>query len=196
MKGLGFLSDFKKFAMRGNVIDLAVGVIIGAAFGNITKSMVDDVMMPPLGLLMGRVDFKDKYVALDWDKHEALEAELNAKRIEIEKENEARAATNQPPLPVPPEISPTVEQAKERGIPMLRYGLFINACINFVFVAFAVFLLVKGVMKLQRQAPPPPPTPAELTTSEKLLTEIRDTLKGKPGELPGSPKTAGAPPAR
>jgi large conductance mechanosensitive channel len=189
MKGLGFFSDFKKFAMRGNVIDLAVGVIIGAAFGNIIKSMVDDVMMPPLGLLMGRVDFKDKYIPLDWEKYEALDHELNAEREKIEQENVARVASGQPELPLPADKTATVDQAKERGIPMLRYGLFINACINFLFVAFAVFLLVKAVMKLQRQAPPPPPTPAELTTSEKLLTEIRDTLKGKPTELAGSPKT-------
>ena len=151
MKGLGFFSDFKKFAMRGNVIDLAVGVIIGAAFGTITKSLVDDVLMPPLGLLMGKVDFKDLYVPLDrtW-LHQAIEK-----------------GGSIPPL----------AEAQAQSIPTLRYGLFINACINFVFVAFAVFLLVKMIMKMQRQAPPPPPAPAEMTTSEKLLAEIRDAVK-------------------
>ena len=166
-KVVGFFADFKKFAMRGNVIDLAVGVIIGAAFGTITKSLVDDVLMPPLGQLMGNVDFKDLYIPLD-------RAWLNKAIAD---------GGSMPPLSV----------AQESGVATIRYGLFLNACINFIFVAFAVFLLIKGMMKLQRQAPPPPPTPAELTTSEKLLTEIRDTLKGKPGELAGSPKTGPAP---
>ena len=164
---VGFFADFKKFAMRGNVIDLAVGVIIGAAFGTITKSLVDDVLMPPLGLVLGNVDFKDLYVPLD-------RAWLNAA---IEK------GGSMPPL----------ADAQAQSVPTLRYGLFLNACINFLFVAFAVFLLIKGLMKLQRQAPPPPPTAAELSTSEKLLTEIRDTLKGKTAEFAGSPKTGPGP---
>jgi large conductance mechanosensitive channel len=168
-----FFADFKKFAMRGNVIDLAVGVIIGAAFGTITKSMVDDVMMPPLGLVMGKVDFKDKYVPLDFTKYDDLQKTLT------DEYNAARKAKNEPPLPPDEEVTPTPDQAKEAGIPMLRYGLFINAVINFIFVAFAVFLLIKGVMKLQRTAPPPPPEP---TTTEKLLTEIRDALKSKPAK--------------
>jgi large conductance mechanosensitive channel len=164
----GFFADFKKFAMRGNVIDLAVGVIIGAAFGTVTKSMVDDVIMPPLGLAIGKVDFKELYVPLDraW-----LESAI-------------KEGGSMPPL----------AKAQEAGVATLRYGMFINTIINFIFVAFGVFLLVKLMMKLQRQAPPPPPTPAELTTSEKLLTEIRDSLRGKPTELAGSPKTGPAPP--
>jgi large conductance mechanosensitive channel len=153
---MGFFSDFKQFAMRGNVLDLAVGVIIGAAFGTITKSLVDDVMMPPLGLVMGKVDFKEQYIPLDLEKYDNLKEKTS--KVHVGK--------------------PTLDEVKEAGLPTIRYGLFLNAIINFIFVAFAVFLLVKGMMKLQREAPPP--KPAEMTTTEKLLTEIRDELKVPP----------------
>jgi len=174
---MGFLADFKKFALRGNVVDLAVGVIIGASFGTITKSMVDDMLMPPLGLLIGRVDFKEQFLALDRDAYERLSGELNAARAAAEGENRTRAAAGQPPVPLPPAVAPTLEQAREKGIPTLRYGVFVNACLNFVFIAFAVFLLVTGMTKLQKREAPPPPGP---TPTERLLTEIRDALQSRP----------------
>ena len=127
---MGMLKEFKEFAMRGNVVDMAVGVIIGAAFGKITTSVVNDVMMPPIGVLVGGVDFSDKAV-------------------------EIMAAT------------------PEKAAVMLRYGAFINTVIDFLIVAFAVFLVVKLMNTLKKTEPPPP---AEPTKQELLLTEIRDAL--------------------
>jgi large conductance mechanosensitive channel len=124
------LKEFKEFAMRGNVVDMAVGVIIGAAFGKITTSVVNDVMMPPIGVLLGGVDFSDRAV-------------------------EVVAAT------------------PEKAAVMLRYGAFINTVIDFLIVAFAVFLVVKLMNTLKKTEPPPP---AEPTKQELLLTEIRDAL--------------------
>jgi large conductance mechanosensitive channel len=174
-----FFADFKKFAMRGNVVDLAVGVIIGAAFGSVTKSMVEDVMMPPLGLVIGRVDFKEMYAPLDLDSYDKLKDKLlDQEKAAVKKQNEERAAHQppQPPLEIPTEKKkPSLQQAIDGGVPTLRFGIFINNCINFFFVALAVFLLVKIVTRLQKQEPPP--TKAELSTSEKLLSEIRDELK-------------------
>lgn len=143
--------EFREFALKGNVVDLAIGVIIGGAFGTITKSLVDDVLMPPLGLLLNNVDFKDLYIPLDsgW-LDQAVEE-----------------GGSMPPL----------AEAQEAGVATLRYGAFINTLINFVFVAFAVFLLVKVLSNLQRKEPPPPPPGP--TASETLLAEIRDLLKAK-----------------
>ena len=109
--------EFKQFAMRGNVIDLAVGVIIGAAFGAVVTSMVNDVIMPPIGKLMGNVDFKDFFVALDGGAYK------------------------------------TLEEVKKAGVPAIAYGNFINTIINFLIVAFAVFLLVRQVNRLSAPAP-------------------------------------------
>ncbi|MCF4164980.1 large conductance mechanosensitive channel protein MscL [Zavarzinia compransoris] len=138
------LKEFKTFIMRGNVIDLAVGVIIGAAFGKIVTSVVNDVIMPPIGLLVGGVDFSELYINLTDTDYESLAA------------------------------------AQEAGAAVISYGNFINVAIQFVIVAFAVFLLVKGVnsmMKKQEAAPPPPPPGP--TPTESLLAEIRDVLKSK-----------------
>src|SRR3712207_3634885 len=110
------LKEFKEFAMRGNVLDLAVGVIIGAAFGGIVTSLVNDVLMPPLGLLMGGMDFKDYFVAL-----------------------RATDVT-------------TLDAAKKAGVPVIAYGQFINTVLNFLIVAFCIFLLVKQVNRLQKPA--------------------------------------------
>jgi large conductance mechanosensitive channel len=139
-----FLKEFREFAVKGNVVDLAVGLIIGAAFGKIVSSLVDDVIMPPIGLLLGKVDFGDLFINLS-GQDLALAA--------------ARAA----------------------GAPVIAYGSFINTVINFVIVAFAVFLLVKQINRLRRvagleAAVPPPPPPRE----EVLLEEIRDILKTSP----------------
>jgi large conductance mechanosensitive channel len=121
------LKEFKAFAMRGNVLDLAVGVIIGGAFGAVVTSLVGDILMPPLGKLMGGLDFKDKFFALDGNTYATL-AEL-----------------------------------KKAGAPAIAYGAFINTVVNFLIVAFAIFLLVKQVNRFQKPAvvPPGPPTTKE-----------------------------------
>jgi large conductance mechanosensitive channel len=119
--------EFKKFALRGNVLDLAVGVIIGAAFGKIVNSLVNDIIMPPIGILTGNVDFTNKFVVLRGNQ--AFE---------------------------------TLKAAKDAGIATLNYGVFINTIIEFLIVAFAVFLLIKQVNRFQEAPPPPgPPTTKE-----------------------------------
>lgn len=122
--------EFKKFAMRGNVVDMAVGIVIGAAFGTIVKSFVDDVLMPPVGLLLGNVDFSDLFITL---------------------KDGSKAAG--------PYVS--LAAAKAAGAVTLNIGLFINSVISFLIVAFAVFLVVKGMNKLQREEAPPPPDTKE-----------------------------------
>lgn len=141
---MAVMQEFKKFAMRGNVVDMAVGIIIGGAFGTIVKSLVDDVIMPPVGLLLGGVDFSDLFFTLK------------------------EGATAGPYA--------TVEAAKEAGAVTLNAGLFVNSMISFLIVAFAVFLLIKGMNSLQKQeekeeAPAAPPEDIV------LLREIRDSLK-------------------
>ena len=136
------LEEFKKFAMRGNVVDMAVGVIIGAAFGKIVESLVKDLIMPPIGLLLGRVDFTNLFFVLK------------------------DGATAGPYL--------SVEAAQKAGAVTFNYGIFINTCIGFLIIAFAVFLLIRAINRLQASAPAAaPPTPEEVT----LLREIRDSLK-------------------
>ena len=137
---MGMISEFKEFAMRGNVIDLAVGVVIGAAFGKIVTALVEKVIMPPIGLLIGKVDFSE----LKWT---LAEAQLAADGSEL---------------------APAV---------VIGYGEFINTIIQFVIVAFAIFLLIKAQNKLARkkaEAPAAPPAPSEEVL---LLREIRDNLK-------------------
>lgn len=126
---MAMLEEFKKFAMRGNVVDMAVGIIIGGAFGTIVKSLVDDVIMPPIGLLLGGVDFSDLFITLK------------------------EGATAGPYA--------TVEAAKEAGAVTLNAGLFINSVISFTIVAFAVFLLIKGMNSLQKKEEAPPAEPTE-----------------------------------
>lgn len=133
----GMVAEFREFISRGNVIDLAVGVIIGAAFNSIVKSLVDQVIMPPIGLVTGRIDFSK----LEWV---------------LAPENPATTA---------------VEKVA------IQYGAFLNTVIQFLIVAFVVFLLVKAVNKLRRAEAAKPVEPAAPTTSEALLTEIRDLLK-------------------
>ena len=138
------LQEFKEFALKGNVVDLAVGIIIGAAFGAIVSSLVDDIIMPPIGLILGGIDFSELFVVLKGD------GTFN-----------------------------TVTQAREAGAVTWNVGLFINAVVKFVIVAFAVFLLVKAMNRLTRkQVEKPaevPPPPADV----QLLTEIRDLLKAR-----------------
>ena len=133
---MGMMQEFKEFAMRGNVVDLAVGVVIGAAFGKIVSSVVADVIMPPIGLMMGGVDFTDLKVVLK-------------------------------------------DAVGETPAVTLNYGSFLQTCVDFLIVAFAIFLLVKAMNSLKRKeeeapaAPPPPPA------QEVLLTEIRDLLRNR-----------------
>ncbi|MDH4245742.1 MAG: large-conductance mechanosensitive channel protein MscL [Nitrospira sp.] len=138
------LKEFKEFAMRGNVLDMAIGVIIGGAFGKIVSSMVSDVLMPPIGLLMGKVDFSSLFIDLSQTS------------------------------------PPSLAAAKAAGAPTLNYGVFLQSVFDFLIIAFVIFMLVKQVNRFKKEAPPPaPPVPPEPTNEEKLLTEIRDLLKGR-----------------
>jgi large conductance mechanosensitive channel len=128
--------EFKEFAMRGNVLDMAVGIIIGAAFGKIVSSMVDDVLMPPIGKLMGNMDFSNLFVSLSGQHYDSVAA------------------------------------AKAAGAATLNYGLFLNSIINFLIVAFAIFLLVKQVNRLQRPTPAPAPAPPATKDCPHCLSAI------------------------
>jgi large conductance mechanosensitive channel len=133
---MSMLSEFKSFAMRGNVVDMAVGIVIGGAFGKIVSSFVADVLMPPIGLLLGNVDFSDLAVTLR-SAGEGVEAVT------------------------------------------VRYGAFIQTVVDFLIIAFAIFMVVKAmntVMKKEEAAPPPPPAPSK---EEVLLTEIRDAIRSQ-----------------
>lgn len=141
------MKEFKEFAVKGNMLDMAVGIIIGAAFATIVQSLVNDVLMPPIGLALGGVDFAEFFAVL-------------------------REGTTPGPYA-------TLASAQEAGAVTLNYGLFINAIITFLIVAWAVFLVVRGFNRMKRaeevvaEEPPPPEPSAE----EKLLTEIRDLLR-------------------
>ncbi|HPI93788.1 MAG TPA: large-conductance mechanosensitive channel protein MscL [Deltaproteobacteria bacterium] len=130
---MGMMKEFKEFAMRGNVVDMAVGIIIGAAFGKIVSSLVADVIMPPIGIALGGVDFSDLAIVL-------------------------RAAVDQTPAVT------------------LSYGKFIQTVIDFVIIAFAIFVLIKGINTFKRKEEE---KPAEPTKDQVLLMEIRDLLKQK-----------------
>ncbi len=127
------LKDFKEFAMRGNVLDMAVGIIIGAAFGGIVNSLVSDIIMPPIGLMLGNIDFSNFFLVLKEGKVAGPYASVAA--------------------------------AKAAGAVSINYGVFVNTIVSFVIVAFAVFLLIRGINRLRRQeeAPPPVPTTKECT---------------------------------
>lgn len=138
---MNVIQEFKAFAMRGNAIDLAVGVVIGAAFSGIVGSLVKDIINPPLGMALGGIDFSDFYVVLKGDA-----------------------------------VYPTLQAARDTGAVTLNYGLFINALINFLIVALALFLVVRAVNRLTApkavQVPGEPPPPEDI----RLLREIRDAL--------------------
>ena len=137
--------EFRTFVMRGNVIDLAVGIILGAAFTTIVNSLVNDIIMPPLGLLIGGLDFSSFFITLKGGSY------------------------------------PTPEAAKAAGAVTVNYGLFINAVLRFVIVAFAIFILVKQVNRIRwpGAAEEEPPAPAPPPREEVLLTEIRDLLDSR-----------------
>ena len=151
---MSILKEFKAFAMRGNVVDLAVGVVIGAAFGKIVTSLVNDIIMPPIGKLTGGVDFKDKFLNLEPAK---LSDYIAAHHDQI-----------------PDATHVTLAQAKTAGVTVIAYGSFLSTIVDFIIVAFCIFLVVKLMNRLWKQ---PPPEPAGPTTQEKLLMEIRDELK-------------------
>lgn len=136
-------SEFKDFAARGSVIDLAVGVIVGAAFGKIVGSLVNDVIMPPIGLILGKVDFSNLFI------------NLSGKDVA------------------------SLADAKKAGLATLNYGLFLNSIIEFLIIAFAVFLFVKQINRLKKPAPAAPAPPPEPPADVKLLGEIRDLLAAK-----------------
>jgi large conductance mechanosensitive channel len=117
--------EFKEFALKGNAVDLAIGVIIGAAFGGIVKSLVDDIMMPPIGKALGGVDFSNLFLVLGDGTYPSLKA------------------------------------AKEAGAATINYGVFINVLINFLIVAFVLFMVVKAMNRMKREAPAPAPAPTE-----------------------------------
>lgn len=125
---MGILKEFKEFAMRGNVVDLAVGIIIGAAFGKIVSSMVGDVIMPPIGKLMGGVNFSDLFISLDPEKTAGISS---------------------------------LAKAKEAGAAVIAYGSFINTVIDFVIIAFCIFLLVKAMNAFKKAPEPGPATTKE-----------------------------------
>ncbi len=129
------MKEFREFAMRGNVMDMAVGIIVGGAFGQIVNSFVNDVIMPPIGMLIGGVDFSDLVITL-------------------------RRATLENPDPV-----------------VMKIGVFINTIINFLIIAFAIFMMVKLLNSMKRKEEAKPAAPPAPTKEEVLLTEIRDLLK-------------------
>jgi large conductance mechanosensitive channel len=140
---MSFGSEFREFAMKGSVVDLAVGVIIGGAFGKIVDSAVNDLIMPLIGRILGRVDFTNLFIPLS---------------------------------DIPPGTAQTLDALRKAGVPVFAYGNFITILINFLILAFVIFLMVKQMNKLKKQAPPAPPaTPEDVI----LLREIRDALKAK-----------------
>ena len=150
--------EFREFALRGSVVDLAIGVIIGAAFGAIVSSLVDDVFMPVIGLVLSGLDFSNLFIVLN---------------------NPTGAAV------------PSVEFARQNGIATLNYGLFINALVKFVIIAFVLFLVVKGINRLRRKEAETPSEPPAPTKEETLLAEIRDAIRAQtPSGRKGSSSTA------
>jgi large conductance mechanosensitive channel len=139
---MGFIKEFKEFAVKGNVMDMAVGVIIGGAFGKIVTSLVNDVLMPIIGKLTGGISFTDLFVTLGDGEFKTLAA------------------------------------AQEAGAAVLAYGQFIQNIIDFIIIAFCIFLMIKGMNKLKKKEEPAPEAPAG-PTQEELLAEIRDLLKNK-----------------
>ncbi|HEY7090575.1 MAG TPA: large conductance mechanosensitive channel protein MscL [Tepidisphaeraceae bacterium] len=171
---MGLLKEFRDFAMKGNVVDLAVGVIIGAAFGGITKSMVDDILMPPIGKVVGNLDFSNMYFSLS-DKVDAANEALKARFAATQPSGDGVVKAVTGVFDTAARL-PLVD-ARKLG-PVVAYGNFITLIINFIIVAFCVFLVVKMMNMAKRrfereQAISPAAAPADVV----LLTEIRDILK-------------------
>ena len=142
---MSITKEFKEFAVKGNVIDLAVGVIIGAAFGKIVDSVVTDLIMPVVSMVFGRLDFSNWYLPL---------------------------------AKIPPGTTETLVELRKAGVPVLAYGSFLTVAINFLILAFIIFLMVKQINRLKKAAPTPPPAaPPAPAEDVLLLREIRDSLK-------------------
>jgi len=141
---MGMLSEFREFAVKGSVVDLAVGVIIGAAFGKIVDSLVGDVIMPLVSALFGKLDFSNLFLVLGQ---------------------------------VPPGTAMTLDALKKAGVPVFAYGSFITVAVNFLVLAFIIFLMVRQINRLKRTAPAAPAEPATPPEDILLLREIRDTLR-------------------
>ena len=141
---MGMMQEFKEFAVKGNVIDLAVGVIIGGAFGKIVSSMVEDLIMPIVGAIFGNMDFSNLFVTLG---------------------------------DVPEGTVSTLAAMKEAGVPVLAYGNFITVAINFIILAFIIFMMVKQVNRLKREEEAAPAAPEVTPEDVVLLREIRDSLR-------------------
>ena len=142
---MGMMQEFREFAVKGNVIDLAVGVIIGGAFGKIVDSVVSDLIMPVVGAVVGKIDFSNLFVVLG---------------------------------NVPAGTTMTLDALKKAGVPVLAYGNFITIAVNFIILAFIIFLMVKQINRMKRDTPPAPPAaPAATAEDVLLLREIRDSLR-------------------
>ena len=141
---MSIISEFKEFAIKGNVVDLAVGVIIGAAFGKIVDSLVADIIMPIVGLVFGKLDFSNLYLVLG---------------------------------SVPAGVPSTLADLKKAGVPVLAYGNFITIAVNFVILAFIIFMMVKQINKLRKHQADAPAAPVAPPEDIALLREIRDSLK-------------------
>jgi large conductance mechanosensitive channel len=142
---MGMMKEFREFAIKGNVIDLAVGVIIGGAFGKIVDSVVSDLIMPVVGLVFGKLDFSNLFVVLGT---------------------------------VPPGTAMTLDALKKAGVPVFAYGNFLTVAVNFLILAFIIFMMIKQINRLKREAPEPAPAaPAAPPEDIVLLREIRDSLK-------------------
>jgi len=139
---MGMLQEFRQFAIKGNVVDLAVGVIIGAAFGKIVDSVVADLIMPVIAAMIGRIDFSNLFVVLGT---------------------------------VPPGTPMTLDALRKAAVPVLAYGNFLTIAVNFVLLAFIVFVMIKQINRLRRQTPPA--APASPPEDIVLLREIRDSLR-------------------
>ncbi len=141
---MSMLQEFKQFAVKGNVIDLAVGVIIGGAFGKIVGSLVEDVIMPVVGKMVGNLDFSNLFLVLG---------------------------------NVPEGTAMTLAELKKAGVPVLAYGNFLTIALNFLILAFVIFLMIKQINRLKRNEPAPAEAPAPTPEDIVLLREIRDSLK-------------------
>lgn len=144
---MGMLKEFQEFAVKGNVIDLAVGVIIGGAFGTIVDSVVKDLIMPVVGLVFGKLDFSNLFIVL---------------------------------AQVPDGTPRTLDALTKAGVPVFAYGHFLTVTVNFVILAAIIFIMVKKINQLKREAPPPPPAAAP--EDIVLLREIRDSLRARTPE--------------